>query len=95
MTTFTSASLFRDSVVGSSGCRGTVATWDKLDRLACDSGWPFRLSGLVSDERLGDRESWRDVGRDRWSEAEGCLDPEKDEAFVSIESDDFRCVYGC
>jgi len=38
MTTLTSASLFRDSVVGSSGCMGTVATCDRFDRLACASG---------------------------------------------------------
>jgi hypothetical protein len=73
---------------------GTVATCDKFDRLACDSGWPFRLSGLVSEDMLGDRESLRDVGRDRWSDADGGLESGKGDAFVSIESDDFRWLYG-
>ena len=76
MTTLTSASLLRDSVVGSSGCMGTVATCERLDRRVCASGGPLRLSGLVSDEMLGDREMRCDVGRDKWSDADGGLESE-------------------
>jgi len=44
---------------------------------------------------LGDRESGREEGRARWSEADVGLESEKDEAFRSIESDDFRWLYAC
>jgi hypothetical protein len=65
MTTRESASLFLDSVVGSSGCSETVATRDRFERLFCPSSVSLRLSGLVSEDTLGDRESWR--GEDlRW-----------------------------
>jgi hypothetical protein len=90
MTTFTSASLFLDSVVGSSGCRGTVATCDRFERLLCASGWPLWLNGRVSEERLGDRESWRELGRDSAPDAEGGLESGNGEALMSMESDDCR-----
>jgi hypothetical protein len=64
MTTRDSASLFLDSVVGSSGCNETVATCERPERLACPSGTPFRLSGRMSEDILGDLESLRDGGRE-------------------------------
>lgn len=69
MTTRDRASLFLDSVVGSSGCSGTVATWDKVDRFVWLSGAPFLLRGRESDEMLGDLECVRDIGRaNAWAE---------------------------
>ena len=66
MTTRESASLFLDSVVGSSDCIDeTVATRDKFERLpCCPSSVSLRLSGRPSETTLGDLESWREAGRD-------------------------------
>jgi hypothetical protein len=85
MTTRDRASLFLDDVVGSSSsCRDTVATCDKLDRLLELSKTPLRLSGLASDDMLGERDNGRGAGRGKAPFAEGGL------ASVSKEID-FRC----
>jgi hypothetical protein len=57
-----------------------VATWDRFERLFCASD-AFRLVGLMSEDILGERESWREGGRGAISFIE------------SIESD-VRCVSG-
>lgn len=90
MTTLTSASLFRDSVVGSSGLMGTVATWERLDRLVCASGGPLRLIGLASEEMLGDRDSGRELECGRGPDEDDGLESGKGEALLSMDNDDLR-----
>jgi hypothetical protein len=90
MTTFVKASLFLDSVVGSSGCSEMVETRDRFDRLFCDSDNPFRLSGLTSVEMLGERDNGLEAGRDVVPFADGGRKSGWGEVFISIESD-FRC----
>jgi hypothetical protein len=92
MTTRESASLFLDSVVGSSGCSDIVATRDRFERLFCPSSVSLRLSGLISDDTLGDRESWRDEGRDNPCADDGRLS-ENGAPLASIE--DLRRLYPC
>jgi len=90
MTIFTSASLFRDSVVGSSGCIGTVATCDRLERLLCASGKPLRLIGLASDDTLGDRDNGLELERERAPCADDGRESGYGAVLKSIESDDLR-----
>ena len=80
------ASLFLDSVVGSSDWRGTVATCERFERLPCTSV-PLRLRGRVSEDILGERDNWRELVRDRVPLAEGGLMSGKGEALVSVDSD--------
>jgi hypothetical protein len=87
MITLDKASLFLDSAVGSSGCSGTVATCDRVERLFCPSGIPLRLSGRISDETLGERDSWRETGRERAPFAEGGLESVNGEGLVSKDRD--------
>lgn len=93
MTTRDRASLFLDSVVGSSGCSGTVATWDKVDRFVWLSGAPFLLRGRTSDEILGDLEYGRVDGRANAC-AEGGLESGPGSVLVSMDSD-FRWPKEC
>jgi hypothetical protein len=65
MTTRDKASLFLVSVVGSSDCNDTVSTRESVERFDGPSERPFLLSGRVSEDILGDRESVRDGGRVR------------------------------
>jgi hypothetical protein len=87
ITTFDKASLFLDSVVGSSGCVETVATCDRVERLLWPSGTPLRLMGRVSDERLGERDNWREAGRDGAPFAEAGLDSVNGDGLVSKDRD--------
>jgi hypothetical protein len=84
MTTLDKASLFLDSVVASSGWSGTVATWDRFERLLCASN-PLRLEGRMSEEILGERDSCREPGRDSALFAEGGLESGNGEVLVSME----------
>jgi hypothetical protein len=93
ITTFVSASLFLDSIVGSSGCDEIVSTRDRFERFPCASAVSFRLSGLISAVMLGDRESWRDDGRDKGACADGGRESGCGETLESIDID-FRCTYG-
>jgi hypothetical protein len=90
MTTRDNASLFLDSVVGSSGCNETVATCERPERLACPSGTPFRLSGRMSEDMLGDLESRRDGGRVSMPFADSGRMSGIGVSFESMDMD-FRC----
>jgi hypothetical protein len=94
MTTRERASLFLDSVVGSSGCSDTVATWDRVERLLVPSTRPLRLSGRTSDARLGERDNWREDGRDRALFAEAGRPSANGVPLVSTERD-LRCPRAC
>lgn len=93
MTTLERASLFLDSVVGSSGCREIVSTRERFERLPWASAASLRLSGLVSELMLGDRDSWRDDGRGRGPCADDGRESGNGDDVESIEMD-FRWAYG-
>lgn len=93
MTTLDSASLFRVSTVGFSGCSGTVATWERAERFAWPSTVPFLLRGRISEDILGDLDSCRGGGRVSTPFAELGLESGNGAAFVSIDKD-FRCGNG-
>ena len=93
ITTRDRASLFLDSVVGSSVCKGIVSTCDNVERFVWPSDTPFLLRGRMSEEMLGELENVRDDGRASAC-AEGGLESGYGSAFVSIESD-FRWPNDC
>lgn len=93
ITTLVSASLFLDSVVGSSGCKEIVSTRDSCERLPGASAVSFLLSGLISEVMLGDRDSCRDAGRGKMLCADDGRESGNGVVFKSIELD-LRSEYG-